>query len=80
MEEKELDKLLQGIYDSLTDEQKEKAKACGTDEELLALAAQEGIELPDEMLDAVSGGCGGGRAPGDTRPVQPSGTIHRWAH
>ena len=55
MEEK-LNELLQGIFDSLTDEQKEKAQACKTNEELIALAAQEGIELPDEALDAVAGG------------------------
>ena len=47
---------LKGIYDSLTDEQKEKAKACKTMDELTALAAKDGIELPDEVLDAVSGG------------------------
>ena len=53
MEEK---KMLQKIWDSLTDEQKEKARACKTDEELIALAAKEGVELPEEALDAVSGG------------------------
>ena len=47
---------LQGIWDSLTDEQKEKAKACKTMDELTVLAGKEGIELPDELLDAVAGG------------------------
>ena len=47
---------LHGVYDSLTDEQKEKAKACKSAEEVMQLAADEGIELPDEMLEAVSGG------------------------
>ncbi len=47
---------LKEIYDSLTDEQKEKAKNCKTAEELLKLAGEEGIELPDELLDSVSGG------------------------
>ncbi len=47
---------LKGIYDSLTDEQKEKAKSCKTLAELTKLAAAEGIELPDEILDAVAGG------------------------
>ncbi len=47
---------LKGVYDSLTDEQKAKAKACKTMEELTELAGKEGIELPDEALDAVAGG------------------------
>ncbi len=58
-----LQELLNGIWASLTDEQKEKAKACKTLNELIKLAGKEGIELPDEALDMVSGGCsdeGGG--------------------
>lgn len=51
-----LNAALKGIYDSLTDEQKEKSKQCKTMDELTALAAKEGIELPDEVLDAVAGG------------------------
>ena len=51
-----LQETLKGIWDSLTDEQKEKAKACKTWEELSKLTGQEGIELPDELLDDVSGG------------------------
>ena len=52
-------KNFKGIYDSLTDEQKEKAKACMTMDEIMALAGEWGIELPDEVLDAVAGGgCG----------------------
>lgn len=35
---------------------KERAKACKTPEELLALAKEEGYELSGEELDAVSGG------------------------
>lgn len=37
-------------------ELKDKAKACTTNEELLALAESEGIELTDEQLNAMSGG------------------------
>ncbi len=51
-----LNETLKGIWDSLTDEQKEQAKACETLDELAALAASAGIELPDEALDAVAGG------------------------
>lgn len=39
-----------------TAEQIEKAKACSTTEELLALAKEEGVTLSDEMLDQISGG------------------------
>ena len=49
-------KALAGIYENLTDEQKEKAKKCKTMDEMMALAGEWGIELPDEMLDAVAGG------------------------
>ncbi len=55
MDEK-MNAALKGIYDSLTDEQKAKAKACKTMDELAALAGKEGIELPDEALDQVAGG------------------------
>ena len=42
--------------DGLTPEQKELATACKTPEELAALAAEEGCELSDEMLEGVAGG------------------------
>lgn len=42
----------------LTDEQIKKVNACKSSEELLALAKQEGVELSDEQLAAISGGCG----------------------
>ena len=56
MENKDLSKILSDVWDSLTDEQKEKARQCKTADELLALAGKEGIELPDEVANAVSGG------------------------
>ena len=43
-------------FEDLTPEQQEKAKACSTFEELLSLAKEEGYELSDEELGAVSGG------------------------
>jgi len=48
------------LLDGLTPEQVEKAKACKSQEELLVLAKEEGIELTKEQLEAVSGGftCG----------------------
>ncbi len=55
----ELNKALEGTWDSLTDEQKVKAKACGSMDELAMLAGEAGVELPDEMLDVVAGGASG---------------------
>ena len=55
-EDSKLSEALLGVYDSLTDEQKAKVKACKSAEEVMQLAADESIELPDEVLDAVSGG------------------------
>jgi hypothetical protein len=54
MEVKMKEELLQG----LTEEQMAKVKDCHNVEELLALAKQEGVELTDDQLAAVSGGCG----------------------
>ena len=49
---------------NLTDEQKEKIRACETPEDILALAKEEGYDLSEEELDMISGGdthwnCGG---------------------
>ena len=46
------DELLKG----LTEEQIAKVRACKNQEELLASAREEGVELTDEQLAAVSGG------------------------
>ena len=43
-------------FDDLTEEQKAKALACKTPEELFELAKAEGIELGDEELEAINGG------------------------
>ena len=59
MDEK-LNAAIRCINDSLTDEQKDKAKNCKTLDELKLVAGKEGMELPDEVLDAVAGGCGDG--------------------
>ena len=45
--------------EKLTEEQWEKARACKTPEEMLALAKEEGYELSDEDLAAINGGAGG---------------------
>ena len=44
------------LLKGLTEEQIAKVKACKTTEEMLATAKQEGIELTDEQLEAISGG------------------------
>ena len=44
------------LLKGLSEEQIAKVKACKSQEEMLALAKQEGIELTDEQLEVVSGG------------------------
>lgn len=43
-------------FENLTQEQLEKAKTCTSPSELLQLAKDEGIELTEEQLDAITGG------------------------
>ena len=43
-------------FKDISPELREKAKACKTPEELLALAKKEGYKLSDEEMEAVSGG------------------------
>ncbi len=43
-------------YEELPDELREKASKCKDAEELLSLARDEGIDLTDEQIDAISGG------------------------
>lgn len=44
------------LLQSLTPEQRGKARACRSYEELLALAKEEGVELTIDQLEAVAGG------------------------
>ena len=48
--------LIRGIYERLNDEQKERAKTCQTVDDFIEFVEEEGLELPDELLEAVSGG------------------------
>lgn len=41
---------------NLTDDQRAKARACKTAEDLAELAEEQDLELNDEQLEAVSGG------------------------
>ena len=43
-------------FNDLSPELREKAQACTSPEELLALAKQEGYKLSEDELSAVSGG------------------------
>ena len=43
-------------FEDLTPEQQERAKACKTPEEILALAKEVGYELSEEEIDTISGG------------------------
>ena len=43
-------------FEDLTPEQQEKAKTCKNQEEILAMAHEEGYELSSDELAAVSGG------------------------
>ena len=43
-------------FSDLSPELKEKARACETVDEVLALVKEEGIELSDDELENVSGG------------------------
>ena len=45
------------LLKGLSEEQIAKVKACKSAEEMLAVAKEEGIELTEEQLEAVSGGC-----------------------
>ena len=56
------------LLKGLTEEQIKKIKECKNTEEVLALAKEEGIELTDEQLEAISGGaCTHSVTPGKTR-------------
>lgn len=48
----------QELLKGLSEEQIAKIKACRNQEEILELAKVEGVELTDEQLKAISGGCG----------------------
>ena len=65
----ELTGALKGVWDSLSDEQKKAARACESMDELAAFAGKAGIELSDEALDAVAGGCGDDGDDGGSRRV-----------
>ena len=44
------------LVGNLTEDQIAKAKQCKTPEEFLMMVGEEGIDLTDEQMDALSGG------------------------
>ena len=58
LKRKTCDKEANVDFDNLTEEQKARALACQTPEEIFALAQEEGYELTDEQLEGVAGGWG----------------------
>ena len=75
------------LLKGLTDEQIAKVKACKNQDEILALAKKEGVDLSEEQLAAVSGGgcfsttkcpeCGCTKHHKQTDYVGPGGSIAR---
>ena len=63
-------------YEDLSPEVLEKAKACKTPEELFALAKEEGIELSEDEIAAVSGGAL--PIPQDPRILHCTDRQHGW--
>ena len=55
---------------SLTPDLQEKARACGSVQELLALAKEEGVPVPEEALAAIAGGADS-ESDGCKPPVPP---------
>jgi hypothetical protein len=43
-------------FDDLSEELKEKVRACKNPEEIFALAKEEGVELDEKDLEAIDGG------------------------
>ena len=50
------DSMKEELLKGLTEEQNARVKACKTQDELLKLAKDEGVELTSEQIEAVSGG------------------------
>ena len=48
---------LEEYIKDLSPELQEKARACKTKDELMQLAAENDLEIPEEALEAVAGGC-----------------------
>ena len=61
----------QELLKGLTEEQIAKVKACKNQEEIMAMAKQEGVQLTEEQLEAVNGGGCGSSDSSDSSKVCP---------
>lgn len=52
----EMKEALKKVWENLTDAQKEKWKACKSEEEFMAFISEEGINLPEDMMKLSSDG------------------------
>ena len=82
IEKEEQPAMKEELLKGLTEEQIAKVRTCGSAEELLAIAKEEGIELTDEQLEVVSGGCtqdiSGNKGLYDTCPKCGTYRWHQW--
>ena len=62
-------------FNDLTEEQKAKAAGCNTPEQMLELAKEEGYELSEEELAAVSGGSWGNNSGGSPAKCPKCGST-----
>ena len=60
------------LLKGLSEEQISKVKSCKNHEELLSFAKQEGVELTDEQLAAISGGACSGEDKDDKKDKGPT--------
>ena len=66
------------LLKGLSEEQIQRVKACKDSSELLSIAKEEDIDLTDEQLEAINGGCGScerkcpacGSTEYETRPIK----------
>ena len=72
-EENTMNENFEKYIEGLSPELQEKARACKTKEELNAFIAENDLELPEDALEAVSGGCG--TSTPDTPPDEVDNTF-----
>ena len=56
MDENKIMEAMKGIYDSLSDEQKERADKVDSYEAFMKFLDEENIELPEELMEDAAGG------------------------
>ncbi len=47
---------IKDVYEKLNDEQKKKVDECRSEEDLMDLFSEWGLELPDDLVEAAGGG------------------------